>query len=222
MCLTCVYSTVFWLPFFYFCLESNVSSVLHTMIPRVPLSVWYLNIYSFVKFIQHFQHKLNIRTYMKEDLFVLNYISFSPMYLITWNWVFITIYYYTAHRDDKACRLYQNMDLTLLIILNEHMHLMFYLCSSAPLLYCVLSQPVSSAYVLWRLQRRMRGDSAASLDSASLTLSSAVFDQSCTKPAPSARSVWSWTDFPLKPMLVFKDLIFYFYFFQLSDKIFFI
>ncbi|TKS72131.1 SET and MYND domain-containing protein 5 [Collichthys lucidus] len=50
-------------------------------------------------------------------------------------------------------------------------------------------KPVSTAYVLWRLQRRMRGDSAASPDLAFLTLSSAAFDQSCTKPAPSARSM---------------------------------
>lgn len=37
----------------------------------------------------------------------------------------------------------------------------------------------------------MRGDSAASPDSAFLTPSSAVFDQSCTKPALSARLVQS-------------------------------
>lgn len=79
---------------------------------------------------------------------------------------------------------------------------LFDLDSSAPPSLSVLSQPVSSACELWRLRRRMRGDSAASPDSASLTLSSAGFDQSCTRPAPSARSaaliVNRGTEFPLR------------------------
>lgn len=49
-------------------------------------------------------------------------------------------------------------------------------------------QPANTAYMLWRLQKKMRGGSAASLDSAFRTLSSAVSDQSCTKPARSVRS----------------------------------
>lgn len=48
-------------------------------------------------------------------------------------------------------------------------------------------QPVSTVYVLWRLQRKMPGDSAASQHSASHTRSCAVSDQSCTRPALTAR-----------------------------------
>lgn len=46
---------------------------------------------------------------------------------------------------------------------------------------------MSTVYVLWRLQRRMPGDSAAFRHSASHTRSCAVSDQSCTRPALTAR-----------------------------------
>lgn len=49
---------------------------------------------------------------------------------------------------------------------------------------------MSTVCVLWRPPRRMPGDSAASPPSASRTRSCAEFDQSCTRPALTARLGW--------------------------------
>lgn len=80
-----------------------------------------------------------------------------------------------------------------------------YISKVKSLLIALLSQPVNSACGLWRLRRKMPGDSVENLDSVFLTLRSAVLNQSCIKPVRNARSACCY--------ITEKDAIPYYYYF---------